>query len=172
MRRQILRPRVAHSDRRVALQQQERGGFADQVAPTDHDRVRAFDPDARTLEQQHDAGRRARFHAAGQPEGDQPRVDGMEAVDVLHRVECQHHLPHVDLLGRRLLNEDRTHGLVTVQCLDQSQQLFGGGTRGEPVILRLDADATGVALLQRDVHRGGRVVTDEHVREPRPRRST
>ena len=134
MIRKTLRPRVAYRHRRVALQEQQRGRFADEVAATHHHRVRTLDLDARSLEQKNDAGRGAGLHATSESKGHESRVDWMKAIDVLDGVERQDHLPHVYVLWRRLLDEDRAHRVVPIQGLDHREELFCGRARREPLV--------------------------------------
>ena len=118
----------------VAFEHEERRRFADEVAPADDDCVCAIDRDARPFQQQNDARRRTGFYAAWQAQGEKAGVDGVKPVNVLHRIQRKHDAPHVDMSGRGLLDEDSTQGVVAVQSLDQRQQLFGGGGRGQAMV--------------------------------------
>ena len=93
----------------------------------------------------------------------------MESVHVLNRIDLHRDPRHVDLLRRGLLDQDRAHPLIPVQPLDQGEQLLGGAACQKPVILGFDAHFLRVALLQLDVLRRSRIVTDENSRQPRTR---
>ncbi len=59
-RRKVLRTGMTDGHGRMAMKQQQRNGFADDVAATDDDRVFSRNVETAALQQFHDASRRAR----------------------------------------------------------------------------------------------------------------
>ena len=57
---------------------------------------------------------------------EQPGVDGMEAVDVLDRIDGADDAALVDLRGQRQLDEDAVDRVVGVQLRDEVEQLALG----------------------------------------------
>ena len=73
---------------------------------------------------------------AGRAQVELARVQWMQAVDVLHRVDRPDHSGLVDVLGQRQLHEEAVDSLVGVQLLDLLEQLLLGGLAtpaGRPV---------------------------------------
>ena len=119
---------------------------------------------ARAAQQLHHALRRAR-HQARAALASRPALGG-EAVDVLRRVDRGDHLVLVDLLGQRQLDEDPVDLVVGVQLGDQREQLVLRRLGVELVVDRAHPDLLGGAGACCDVDLRGRVVADQHGREP------
>ena len=93
---QIAGARVGDGHRAMLVEQQLRHRLADDVGAADHHRLEPREPRLDRLGQDQAAGRRARrqrLGAAGQPAD----VDGVEAVDVLGRVDRLDDLARVDV---------------------------------------------------------------------------
>ena len=127
---EVARAGVADRHRRVAVQEEQRGRLADDVAAADHDRVRALELDAVLVEQREHAERCSR-HVRRRAGEQQPGVDGMEAVDVLDRIDGADDAPLVDLAGQRQLDEDPVDRVVRVQLRDEVEQLRLGRLLGQ-----------------------------------------
>src|SRR3990167_1060165 len=82
---QATRPGMAHGHRRVAVDQKEREGPADEPAAADHDHFAALDRNLVDVQKVDDAFRRA-WHESGPAGGKPPEIFGMEAIDVLERL--------------------------------------------------------------------------------------
>ena len=99
-RRQVARLGMRDRHRRVLGQQQLRQRLADDVGAADHDRLEARERGLHGLGQDHAAERRAR-HQRRQAGRSRPAFIGMEAVDVLGRVDRGDDLLRVDLRRQR-----------------------------------------------------------------------
>src|SRR5215210_2934044 len=162
---EVAGSRVAEGDGRVAVQEEQRRGLADDVAAADHDRIGALQPDPVLVQQREHAERRPR-HVPGRPGEQEPRVDRVEAVDVLHRVDRLDHALLGDLVGERQLHEDPVDRGVGVQLADQRQQLLLARLGRQSQVARLDPDLERRAVLHPDVDVRGGVVADEDRGDP------
>ena len=90
----------------------------------------------------------------------------MEAVDVLDRVDGADHAPLVDLAGQRQLHEDAVDRVVGVQLRDELEQLRLARLLRQAQVACLDPDLERRLVLAPDVDVRGRIVADEHGREP------
>ena len=86
----------------------------------------------------HDAERRRRDERLA-AEIELAGAEGMQSVDVLHRIDRPHHARFVDLLGQRRLDEDPVDDVVLVELFDELDELVLGRRGGQPVVDRLDA---------------------------------
>ena len=109
----------------MPVQQEQRDRLADDVAAADHDRVRALELDAVLVEEREHPERRP-GHVRGGAREQQPGIDGMEAVDVLDRIDGADDAALVDLRGQRQLDEDAVDRVVGVQLGDEVEQLALG----------------------------------------------
>ena len=119
---QIGRPGVADGDSGVALHEQQRHRFADDVAAADDYRVLAVHLDALVIEQAHHAQRRARHK--GRPPGDkEPNVDRMKPVDILFRGNRLGHPVGRNSARQGQLHEDPVDVRVAIERADLLDQL-------------------------------------------------
>ena len=105
--------------------------------------------------------------SAGRPADRRPALIGMEAVDILGRIDRGEHLLRIDLRGQRQLHQDAVHDRIGVEPPDQRQQFGLAGRLRQAVIERAHAAADGRLGLAGDIDLARRVVADQHHREPR-----
>jgi hypothetical protein len=132
------------------LEQQQRGGLADQHAAADHDCARAFRRDAMSVEHFEDAERRARPQAR-QPREQATGVLRVQAVGVLGRVDRLDHRRRLQRLRQRELHQDAVDVWVAVQRLDEVDDIFLRRVGGQVVFARRHPDAFARAALAFDV---------------------
>ncbi len=114
---QVARPRVAHRDRGVLLDEQERGRHADHGGPADDDRVAALDLDPRPAEDlDRRMGRGGQEAVVAQAE--ETGVERVDAVDVLGRVDRVDDRAQADRRRERHLDDDAVDGRVVVELAD------------------------------------------------------
>ena len=106
--RQIARAGMRDRHRRVLRQEELRQRLADDVGAADHDRLEPVERGPHGLGEQHAAERRAR-RKRRQPGGQAAGIHGMEAVDILGRVDRGDHLVRIDLRRQRQLHQDAVH---------------------------------------------------------------
>ena len=152
-------------DRRVAGEQHEGHRLSDDRRAADDHRVFARRVDLVLVEHLHDARRGAgaqALEAAHEP----AHVHGMEAVDVLVRVDGRHDLLGIEVSRQRHLDEDARDVLIGVQAPDKLHELLLRRLGGQLVVK--GADAALFAIAQLGAHVGGRslVVAHEHHGEP------
>ena len=165
LRREVGRARVADRDGRVRLQEQHRGGPPDDLAAADDDRLLPGRVDAVRGQELHAADGR-RGDVERRPEVEVAGVDGMEAVDVLVRRDGVRHLRLVDVPRQRKLHEDPVDLVVRVQLVDEGEHVGLRGVGRQPDVAGVDPRLGRCLVLPRDVDVRGRVVADEHRREP------
>ncbi len=104
-------------DRRVLLDEQERGGHPDDGRAADHERVLAGDLDAGAPQ---DLDRRVgrRREEAVIAEAEEPRVEWMDPVDVLGRIDRVDDAPQTDRRRQRHLDDDPVDGRVGIEGRD------------------------------------------------------
>ena len=128
--RQVGRARVADRHRGVLPEEQERRGLAHDVGTAHHDRALAGELDPGALEDLH-----RRVRGSGQEalvaECQQARVEGMNAVDVLGRVEHVDHGAEGDRGRQRHLDDDPGDCRVAVEPADRGRHLVGAGVLRE-----------------------------------------
>ena len=95
------------------------------------------------------------------PEEEQARVQRVEAVDVLRRIDGARDLGLVHMRGQRELHEDPVHSVVRVQLLEQVEDLALLGRLGKAVVARVDPGLGGRLVLPADVDVRRRIVADE-----------
>ena len=95
-----------------------------------------------------------------------PALCGVQAVDVLHRVDGGEELVLVEVRRQRCLDDHTVDAVVLVQAPDQRKHVLLRGVLGEPLVDRPDPDLLGVGVLEADVDLRRRVVPDEDRREP------
>jgi hypothetical protein len=117
LRGEIVRPRVADGHRRVLAEQEQGRRLADHVGPADDDGMATDERDPGAL-QELDGGMRGRRQEAVVPEGQEARVERMDAVDVLRRIEDLDDRRQWDPLGKRHLDDDPGDHRVAVQDID------------------------------------------------------
>ena len=101
----------------VTSQQEMRYRLSDDVTAAHDDRFRALERDVVIGEQRHDPDRRRR-HERRPAEVELAGVEGMKAVDVLHRLDGADHAPLVDVVRQRELHENAVDCVVAVQFGD------------------------------------------------------
>ena len=146
------------------LDQQVGDGLADDVAAADDDDLGAVELDAAADQELEDAVGRA-----GQigllPDDHAADIDGMEAIDILGRIDGQQDFVFVDMLGQRELHEDAVDAGVFVEAVDQGQQ-FGLGCGGREAIVRgVHADLLAGLFLGGDIGGAGRIASDQDHRQ-------
>ena len=97
----------------VAIQQQHCHGLADNIAASDHYRLRSCDFDFAALEHLHDA-RRSAWNEARSLRGKEPDVGGMKAVHVFRGINRQQNFLGIDLRGKRQLHQDAVNFIAPV----------------------------------------------------------
>ena len=117
-RGEVVRARVADRHRRVLGKEEHRHRLADDLAPPDHDRLVALQLDPVLLEHHHHARGRRR-HEERLAEVETARVEDVEAVDVLGRVDRAQHRRLVHVRGERKLDEDPVDTVVRVELVDE-----------------------------------------------------
>ena len=96
-------------------------------------------------------------------------VLGMEAVDILARVNAMDQSGGVPAVRQWQLHEDAMHIGIGVEYVDQCQQVGIVGAGRQVVIDRADAHFLRGAALVAHVHTGGGIVADQHHGQPRSR---
>ncbi len=102
----------------------------------------------------------------GPARGEQARVDGVEAVDVLLGPDRVEHLLLADLLGERELHEDPVDLLVHVETREHLHEGGLGRVGGQHVELAADAGVERRLLLVARVDLARRILADEDHLEP------
>ena len=145
-------------------EEKHRDRLPDDLAAPDDDRLLPFELDLVLGQESHDP-ERGRRHEHRLAEEQPARVQRVEPVHVLRRVDRERDLRLVHVLGQRQLHEDPVDAVVRVQLVEQVQHLALGRRRGKAVIPRLDPGLGARVVLLRhvDVRRG--IVPDEHRRE-------
>ena len=168
--RGVLRGGVADGDGRVAagpfLHQQERHRLADDVRPPQHDRSGPLGLDPAVLEQLLHAQRGA-GDEPGPADGQQAGVLGVEAVDVLARVDPLDDPSFVDVVRQRQLHEEAVDGRIGVEGLDGVEQIGLGHVGRQSADLAAHAGLAAGVLLAADVDLAGRILADQDDRQPR-----
>ena len=114
---------MAHRDRRVLPEEQQRERLPGDVAAPDDHRPAALDRHLVAVEQlQH--GQRSRGRERRQAEVEAAGVLRIDAIHVLRRVDRRDHRRLVEIRGERELHEDPGHGRVGVQLLDLTDGLL------------------------------------------------
>jgi hypothetical protein len=162
---QVTGEAVAHRHRRAGEQQLERHRPADEIRRTHDDRVLPLGRDTAALEQPDHPVGSARPHQRV-PEREPADVVGMEPVHVLGGGDCLDDDTFVDVVRQRNLHEDAVDRLVRVELADQAQQLRLRRGVGQVVAHRHEPALLAGGALVSDVDLRGRVVADEHDREP------
>jgi hypothetical protein len=98
----------------VAREQEDGGRFPDDVAASHDDGVLPRKRNLFVVEHGEDPVRRAR-QERGPPREEASGVHGMEAVDILGRIDRLDHLRFVDLLREGELDEDPVDGVVGIE---------------------------------------------------------
>ena len=158
--------RVADGHRRVALEQQEGDRLADQVAAADHHGARAVQLDAGRVEQAHDAERRARPQARPAARPGRAWLTGCRPSTSLRGVDRVEHRSASMRRRQRQLHEDAVHVVARVELVHQVEQLACASSRRQLVGERGDAALGAGLALAAHVGRRGRVVADQHRRQP------
>ena len=108
VRGEVARPRVAHGHGGVLSDQQESGGHPDDRGPADHDRVTAGDLDPGPP-QDLDRGVRCRRQEPVVTQAEETRVQRMDPIDVLRRIDGVDDGAHPDRRRQRHLDDDAIH---------------------------------------------------------------
>ena len=161
VRGEVRRARVADRDRGVLAQEQEGGGLADDVGAADDDgaAARQLHPGAlEELDRRVGGGRQEAVVAEGQEAG----VQGVDAVDVLRRVEGVDDDPQRDRGRQRLLDDDAGDRALGAEGQDLAPERLGGAVVAElhEPILDPDQAAAVEDLVQVD-GRGGVAADDD-----------
>ena len=148
----------------ICVQEQLRHRFADDVgAPHDH---RFFTGKiAQSVLQHHEtAERRTRYHsvAAGRQT---TRVDHMEPVGILGRIDRIDHRLLVDLIREGQLHQNAVNRVVAVEPLDQRQKLFLRGRVGQHMLEALHPGLERRLVLIADIDLARRIGADQHDRQ-------
>jgi hypothetical protein len=164
---EVPRAGMRHGHGAIRVEQQLQHRPPDDLAPAEHHRPRAGQRHARLPQQVHDPLRRA-GHQGALTGGEQPGVDGVEAVHVLVRADGVHHrlLPNMRREGE--LHEDAVHRRVFVQFPNQVQQRGLRRVRRQTQGGAVEAGRERGAVLVADVNAARRVVSDAHHPQPRP----
>ena len=161
----VLGARMRDGHRAVLAQQKLSHRLADDVGASDDDRVEARQIVLHRLCKDDRADRRARRQRA-LADRELADVDGVEAVDVLGRIDRIQHLHAVDVLGQRHLHENAVHGRVAVEARDEIEQRGLRRLLRQLVLEGLHADLDGLLGLVAHVDLARRVLAHEHHREP------
>ena len=132
------RARVADRHRRVPGQEEQRDGLADDGAAADHDGARALERHVVLVEQRQHPERRRR-HERGRPASSSPALNGMEAVDVLDRVEARITCAS-SMVRQRQLDEDAVDRVVGVQLARRARGAPPRSSRRQALVARVDPD--------------------------------
>src|ERR1700687_3320634 len=164
--REVARARMTHRQRRVTLQEHEGHGLTDErAAPSDHG-ARAFQFDAGAVDEPHDAQGRARPHTLAAL--DQTRLaEGVQAVNVLRRIDRFNDDVGVDVPRQRQLYENAVDVTALIQRLDQTAHVRLGRRRRQLVGRRHDAKLRARLALAAHVTRRPWIVADEDGRQAR-----
>ena len=111
--------------------EQEGCRLADHIRSTDDDHALARDLDPRTLEDLDRSLGRCRQEAVV-AEREQAGIAGVDAVDVLRRVDRIDHCPQRDVSWERHLDDDARHGRIRVETLDLVADCVGSYVRSDP----------------------------------------
>ena len=156
---------MADRDGGVLREQKHCGGFADDDAAADDDRVFALYGLAGTLDERHDGARRAGREAI--PAGiERAGVGDGQTVHVLFRRKMREHLVLAHVPRKRHLQKDAVHGVIRVQLLEKVDQLLLLRLRRKRMGDARKADLR--AVLETAVYvlmRCG-IVTDDHNVQP------
>jgi hypothetical protein len=116
----------------VTVHEQQRHGFADDVAAAKDDGLGAFDLDIVAAKNLHaacgSAGDKSRAST------DQPaEIDRMKAVHVFRGIDGLEDALGIDVYRERKLNEDPVDSVVSVEIADEAKHLVGGDRGGRCV---------------------------------------
>ena len=164
---QVRRARVAHGDGRVRLNEQQRGGDADDVGAAEHDGALAVERDARAREQREAAlwrARDARRRVA--LERERAHVERVQPVGVLLDGNGAQHRALVDVRGERQLHEHAIDARVRVERRDGGEHVGLRRVRGQIHAKVRNARRRARRLLVAHVRRRVRSRADEHDGEP------
>ena len=120
--REVAGPRVADGDRGAGLGEHEGNGHPDNRGTADHDGLRPDDRGTRSFED-FERSVRGRRNEALEPEPEQPRVEWMDAIDVLGRVDRVDHGPDADARRQWHLHDDPRHLVIGAQRPDRRRKL-------------------------------------------------
>ena len=163
---EVARPRMGDGDGAALLDQQLRHRLADQDRAADDDGVEPRKLAEPVLEQ-HQAAERGAGDEAGQAQRQPAGADRGQAIDVLARVDPVDHRLLVEMVGKRQLDEDAVDRGIGVEPVDQRVQRLLGGIGGKQVLEALHAAGHGLLALVADIDLAGRILADQHHREPR-----
>ena len=143
------------------MQQQQRGGFADDVAAADDDCALAGDGDLAAPQDLDQPGGRT---------GDRPRplrhqrphVEGVKAVDVFLGRNFEQDARRIDLRRQRQLHQDAVDVIPRVEPADQFEQFRGGCACGGRDRFAVNADLLAGPNLVSHVDLRSGVVTHQH----------
>ena len=162
---EIARLGVGDRHRAAFIQEKLHHRTADEDRAPDDQRVEPRELAQRLLEQNETALRRA-GHERGLSLREQPRIERMKAVHILHGVDGEHHAIGLDLLGQRQLHENAVDLLVGVELRDQLEQRILRGRARQAVLDGVHARLLGLARLVAHVNLARRVIAHEHDRKP------
>ena len=103
----------------------------------------------------------------GHPSGKPAEVQRVHAVDVLVRVDALQRGVVVEVLRRRVLDEQPVHLGVGVEPVDDGVQIVLRGVGGQVLVRRGKPELRGLALFDADVSGARIVIADENRRERR-----
>ena len=169
MGREIPRPRVADRDRGAGLGEHERDGHADNRGAADHDGLCPYNRGAGSF-QDFERSVRSGGNEALEPEPEQPSVEGMDAIDVLGRVDRVDHGPDADALGEWHLHDDPRNLVIAAQgahCGREFARLTCRIVSGHIDQTALDTDRRTGLENAVEVHHGRRRPATDHDREAR-----
>ena len=124
--------------RRVGLEQELGHRLAEEVRAADDDRLGALEGDARLLEQDHHAQRRARAQAV-RPRASRPALTGVSPSTSLRASISAGELHAVHVVGDRQLAEDPATASSALSCVMRSATSSSETSPGEAVGEPLDA---------------------------------
>ena len=162
---QIPRSTMAHGDRRVLLDQQERSGHPDDGRPADDDGVAPLDLDPRSAQDLDRGVGRGRQEAVV-AEAKQPGVERMDPVDVLGRVDRVDDRSKPDGAREWHLDDDAVDGRVVVQVANRRRDLGLGRLALELDEAAVDPDLGAAPQDPFEVDGRRRVLADDH--DPQP----
>src|SRR5581483_5960289 len=160
--REIAGLRVANRNRRVAVDQEHGGWFADNVAAPHHDSFLSRDWDIAAFQNFDDAGR-STGNKTGPLRREETNVNGVKAVHVFRGVDSHQHFLGIDLRGKRKLYQDAVNLVTGIQVMHQVEKFFGAGCRRGRVFLAVDADFLAAFDLTANIDlRRGIVAHEDH----------
>ena len=162
---EIARFRMANGNGGVGVHEQERHGFANNVAAAENDSVGAFDGDMVATENFHAAGGGA-GHEAGASANEAAEIDGVETVNVFGGVDGFEDALGVDLFGKRELDEDAVDAIVAIEFVDEVEQIVSGAAGGWSVQPTGEAEVMAGFDFAFHVELRGGIFSDENGGEP------